>query len=69
MAGAVVDQSDRKAEFQLAAAGLGQDAAAQAGAQEMEFSFLCRPVDYAVLSLGWSRLRSSREFGVPAEPT
>jgi hypothetical protein len=29
---------------------------------------LCRPADYAALSLGWSGLRSSREFGVPAEP-
>jgi len=44
VAGAVVDQSDRKAEFQLAAAGLGQDAAAQAGAQEMEFSFRHLPL-------------------------
>jgi hypothetical protein len=30
---------------------------------------LCRPADYVALSLGWPRLRRSREFVVPAEPT
>ena len=38
-AGGVVGQAGRQAEFQLAAAGLGQQASLHAGPQEMQFAF------------------------------
>src|SRR6266851_1431453 len=38
-AGGVVDQAGRQAAFQLAAAGLGQQASLHAGPQEMELAF------------------------------
>ncbi len=41
VAGGVVDQPDRQRGDELAAAGLGQDPAAQPGPDEMELSFLC----------------------------
>jgi hypothetical protein len=47
MPGGVVGQPDGQRGDQLAAAGLGQDAAAQPGPDEMQLSFLCRPARYA----------------------
>ena len=45
--GGVVDLPDRQRGDELAAAGLGQDPAAQPGPDEMELSFLCGPCRYA----------------------
>ena len=45
--GGVVDQADRQRDDQLAAAGLGDDPAAQPGPDEMQFSFLCGHRRYA----------------------
>src|ERR1019366_3094963 len=47
MAGGVVDQPDGQRGDQLAAAGLGQDPAAQPGPDEMQFGLLCGPGRYA----------------------
>jgi hypothetical protein len=46
-AAAVVGQPDRQLQSQLAAAGLGQDPAAQPGPQEMQFCLLCGHRRYA----------------------
>jgi hypothetical protein len=47
MPGAVVDQADRQAYPQLAAAGGRQLAAAQPGPDEMQLGLLCGPRRYA----------------------
>ena len=50
--GAVIDQADRQAHPQLAAAGRRQLPAAQPGPDEMQFILLCRPRRYADLDEG-----------------
>jgi hypothetical protein len=47
MAGGIVGQPDGQRGDQLAAAGLGQDPAAQPGPDEMELGFLCGHRRYA----------------------
>ena len=54
-AGGVVDQADRQRQAQLAAAGLGQDPAAQPGPQEMQFclaELAFHPQEEAVVEAG-----------------
>jgi hypothetical protein len=51
VAGGVVGQPGGQRGDQLAAAGLGQDPAAQPGPDEMQLGFLCRPGDYAEMTL------------------
>ena len=45
--GRVIDETDRERHLELTAPGLGQDAAAQAGADEVELCLLCRTCRYA----------------------
>jgi hypothetical protein len=50
-AGGVIDQADGQRHDELAAAGLGQLTAPQAGLEEVQLSLLCRPGCYA--DRGW----------------
>ncbi len=47
LAGRVVDQAGGQRQRELPAPGLGQDPAAQPGADQEEFSFLCGLLRYA----------------------
>jgi hypothetical protein len=63
LAGGVVGQADGQRGDELTAAGLGQDAAAQPGPDEVQFSLLCRPQDYAAVALDRLSLASSCVLG------